>query len=129
MDEKKKTVVKDVIRALHSGMDVDKAKGRILREVGQLSSGEITDIEQSLVEDGVSPEEIKAFCNVHALLFESYLVKNLAQEDSPSHPLNILRRENEQIHRILDKLKKALKAKGSSQALSDVREALAELSP
>jgi DUF438 domain-containing protein len=127
MDERKKTIVKDVIRQLHAGLRVEEAKERILREVGPLSSAEITGIEQSLIEEGVSPEEIKRFCNVHALLFEASLAQNLAPEGSEAHPLGILRGENEQIHRILNELKEALASADFPAALARVRAALGEL--
>ncbi len=127
MDTKKKAIVMDVIRALHAGLDVEQAKERILREVGPLSSAEITGIEQSLIDEGVDPEEIKAFCNVHALLFESALAQNIASSDSASHPLSILRRENEEIRRILKDVKAAVEGGNGTQALAKVRAALQEL--
>ena len=127
MDKRKKTIVKDVIRQLHAGLGVEQAKERILREVGQLSSAEITGIEQSLIEEGVSPEEIKRFCNVHALLFETALAQNLAPEGSEAHPLGILRGENQEIRRILDGLKKALDQREFPTALAGARAAMKEL--
>ena len=128
MDAGKKTIVKDVIRSLHAGHAVEQAKERILRDVGPLSSAEITEIEQSLIEDGVSPEEIKSFCNVHALLFESSLAQGLTPETSPSHPLNILRRENREIERILETLRQSLKADNFADALAGATAAMTELS-
>ena len=91
IDAKKKKVVADIIRKLHEGLSVEKAKERILAEVGTLSSADITTIEQSLIDEGVSPDEIKRFCNVHALLFESALEKEIATPKSPGHPVNVLR--------------------------------------
>ncbi len=109
IDAKKKKVVADIIRQLHGGLPVEKAKERILREVGTLSSAEITDIEQSLIDEGVSPDEIKKFCNVHALLFESALEQTVATPESSGHPVNLLRRENAEIQKLVTGLKVALK--------------------
>jgi DUF438 domain-containing protein len=109
IDAKKKKIVAEIIRQLHQGLPVEKAKERILREVGTLSSVEITDIEQSLIDEGVSPDEIKRFCNVHALLFESALEQTVATPESSSHPVNLLRRENREIEKIVAGLKLAVK--------------------
>ena len=101
VDPGKRQVVADIIRRLHDGLDVEEAKSEILRTVGKLTSAEITGIEQGLIDEGVSPDEIRRFCNVHARLFESALEQTVASPDSPSHPVNMLRRENREIQKIV----------------------------
>jgi uncharacterized protein len=108
-----KKIVGDIIRKLHDGLPVEKARDMILGTVGRLSSAQITDIEQSLIDEGVSPDEIKRFCNVHALLFESALEQSVAAPDSPAHPVSVLRRENREIEKITAALK-ASAARGDS---------------
>jgi DUF438 domain-containing protein len=83
IDPKKRQVVADIIRRLHDGLTVDEAKSEILHRVGRLSSAEITEIEQGLINEGVSADEIRRFCNVHAKLFESALEQTVASPDSP----------------------------------------------
>jgi uncharacterized protein len=123
VDAGKKSIVADIIRRLHKGLPVEEAKNEILRDVGKLSSAEITDIEQSLIDEGVSPDEIRRFCNVHALLFASALEKEVASPDSPSHPVNMLTRENREIEKIIAAVRGAEKAGRSSE----MRDALARL--
>jgi uncharacterized protein len=125
MDQKKRQLVAGIIRDLHAGLSVEEAKQRVEREVGTLTSGEVTTIEQSLIDEGVSPDEIKRFCNVHALLFESSLEKVVASEDSPSHPLALLRAENRTIEGIVADLRAATRAGAVSEA--GTRKALARI--
>jgi hypothetical protein len=130
IDAKKKKIVAQIIRQLHQGLPVEKAKERILREVGTLSSAEITDIEQSLIDEGVPPDEIKRFCNVHALLFESALEKTVETPESSGHPVNLLRRENREIEKIVAGLKLAVKemeGPGRIHALAAVKRQLGML--
>jgi hypothetical protein len=124
MDQKKRNLVAGIIRDLHAGLGVEEAKKRIEGEVGTLTSVEVTDIEQSLIDEGVPADEIKRFCNVHALLFESSLERTVAAEDSPSHPLSLLRAENRTIEGIVADLRSAL---AGSRAPGGVRAALAKL--
>ena len=124
MDERKKKLVGDIIRQLHQGLPVERARDRILKEVGRLSSAEITTIEQSLVDEGLPPEEIKRFCNVHALLFEHALEQSVASPDQPAHPVNALTRENRHIESITARLKAAMSAgdpAGARAALAELR--------
>ncbi len=104
--QKKKEIMKDIIRKLHQGLTIEKAKERFEKEIGTASSTEIAEIEQSLIDEGLSPEEITKFCNVHALLFQSALEKSIIKETSPSHPVYLFKLENREIEKIADSLKK-----------------------
>ena len=73
--------------------------------MGKLTSSEITEIEQGLINEGVSADEIRRFCNVHALLFESALEQTVASPDAPSHPVNLLKRENREIEKVVKALR------------------------
>lgn len=103
---KKKEIMKDIIHKLHQGLTVEEAKERFEKEVGAASSTEIAEMEQSLINEGLSVEELKKFCNVHALLFQSALEKSIIKETSPSHPVYLFKLENREIERIIDSLKK-----------------------
>lgn len=71
--EKKKDLIREIIRELHGGLSGEETQKRIEREVGTISSAEIAEIEQSLIEESISVNEIRRFCNVHTLMFQSTL--------------------------------------------------------
>lgn len=104
LKNKKKQVVKDIIKKLHEGLSFEEAKEILVKEVGSITSDEIAEIEQSLINEGVSVEEIKKFCNVHALLFEE-IIKQKIQELAKSHPVELFKLENREIEKIMSKLK------------------------
>lgn len=107
--DKRKEIVKDIILKLHQGLPVEEAKNRFVKEVGSITSSEIAEIEQSLINEGLSPEQIKKFCNVHALLFESALKEATAKEQSPAHPVHLFKLENREIEKITNSLKELIK--------------------
>jgi len=100
----KKEIMKDIILKLHNGMAAEKAKERFETEIGNITSSEIADIEQSLIDDGLSPDEIKKFCNVHALLFESALMQASTDETSESHPVHLFKLENREIEKLVNRI-------------------------
>lgn len=108
----KKELLKDIILKLHHGLSVDEAKERFEREIGDISSSEIAELEESLIAEGLSPDEIKQFCNVHALLFQSALEKASCEETSPSHPVYLFRLENTEIQKLSDSIKDTLSRRG-----------------
>ena len=109
----KKEIMKDIIRQLHQGLSAQAAKERFEKEIGEISSTEIAEIEQSLINEGLAPEEIKKFCNVHALLFQSALEKVALKETSPSHPVYLFRLENREIEKRLEAIKSLMAKRGS----------------
>jgi hypothetical protein len=124
--KEKKQVVKDIILKLHKGLSVEEARDKFEREVGSITSMEIAEIEQSLMNEGISPDEIKKFCNVHALLFESALGKAAAKEESPAHPVYLSKLENREIEKITQGIKEWIK-KRESIGLAPFKQKLNEL--
>lgn len=121
----KKDVLKGIIIDLHRGLSVEEAKERFEREVGDVSSSEIASIEQSLIDEGVSPDEIKKFCNVHALLFQDALERSVPGEESPGHPVFLFKLENREIEKITGELKETLAEVAEGKPLA-VREKIRE---
>ena len=115
--EKKKETVKDIIKQLHRGLSPEEAKKKLIEEVGSISSVEIADIEQSLINEGVSPDEIKKFCNVHALIFETTLAKSISEETSEAHPVNFFKEENRETEKITEKIKRLGEKAGEGEPL------------
>lgn len=103
--EARKNAMKDIILSLHRGLTTDEAKERFEREVGDVNASEIAEIEQSLINEGLSAEEIMKFCNVHALIFQSSLEKAVADETFPSHPVYLFRQENREIEKLVGSLR------------------------
>jgi DUF438 domain-containing protein len=102
----KTAILKDIILDLHGGLPVTDAKDRFEREIGDISSSEIAELEQGLIDEGLSVDEIKQFCNVHALLFQSALERAAQEETSPSHPVYLFRLENTEIQKRVDAIKR-----------------------
>jgi uncharacterized protein len=130
-EEQKKKIVKDVIVRLHEGLSVEEAKSIIEEKVGTINSSEIAEIEQSLINEGMSTDEIKKFCNVHALLFESSLHEIVAKEESEGHPIYLFKLENREIEKKLEGMKafiKSEKIRDLEVFKKNIKELLLELS-
>src|SRR3972149_11969366 len=108
---RRKEVMKDIIRQLHRGLSANEAKERFEKEVGNVTSSEIAEIEQSLINDGLSPDEIKKFCNVHALIFQSALEKSASPEPFPSHPVYLFRLENREVEKLTREIREVAENK------------------
>jgi len=99
----KKSVVKELIRALHTGADPDQVKERlrgVLREIGPL---EISRAEEELIAEGMPMEQIRRLCDVHlAVLRES--LEQPRSEPLPGHPIYILLKEHELVRGFVEEI-------------------------
>lgn len=128
--EKQKKVMKEIIKELHQGLSFDEAKNKLEQEVGSISSHEIAQVEQSLIDEGMSTDEIKKFCNVHALLFESSVQDDLGKAETPGHPVQLFKEENREIEKLTGALKElaaAANEKKPGEFSQEVKELLEKL--
>jgi len=117
----KKDTMKDIILKLHHGLSAEAAKDRFENEIGTITSTEIAGIEQSLIDEGLSTDEIKKFCNVHALIFQSALEQAATVETSPSHPVYLFKLENREIEKLTGRLKE-IAAESRADSVAAVKE-------
>ncbi len=105
----KKEAMKEILRKLHSNeISPAQAKERFLNEIGDINSVEVAEIEQSLIEEGVSVDLIKNFCNIHASIFESTLKDAVKDKSNPNHPVQIFKKENRKIEELCNEIEKLL---------------------
>lgn len=123
----KKEIMKDIILKLHSGLTAEAAKDRFETEIGNITSTEIAELEQGLINEGIPPEEIKRFCNVHALIFQSALEKAESPDVNPAHPVYLFKLENREVEKITASLKALAGEANLTGAKPRVRETLLKL--
>jgi len=123
----RKKILKSILAELHAGLPLEQAKKKFEAEIGPVTSREIFELEQSLLEDGVPPEEIKKFCNVHALLFDGSLEKSMQDPADPNHPVALFKAENAEIKRRVDSAKALLPSLKEGIGADWVRNILEEL--
>jgi len=103
--EKQKQALKDLIRQLHAGASQAQVKREFKELLKRVTPLEISEIEQELVEEGLSRDEIQQLCDVHMAVFREQL--ETQQLNVPqSHPINTLMEE----HKILLKTMKNLES-------------------
>lgn len=128
--EKRKEVLKGLIRQLHEGKTVEEVRdefARLLREVG---ASELAEVEQALIAEGVPDSEVKRLCDVHVAVFREALDAQARPETLPGHPVHTFLAENVACARVLDDLRaalEALKADPTPENLETARRRLEEV--
>ncbi len=110
--ELRKKTIKEIIRQLHEGKNVEEVKQQFQEVFQGVSASEISEAEGALIAEGLPVEEIQRLCDVHASVFKGTIEEIHQPTDPtliPGHPLNILKRENREIEKVInDKIRKMI---------------------
>jgi len=104
MTENKKAQIKEAIKQLHQGVPPDQVKEKYRQVLENADPLEIAKIEQELVNEGMTKQEIRKLCDVHMAIFKEQLEKQMPKM-TPNQPISILMEE----HKIMLKLAEDLR--------------------
>lgn len=123
---KRKEKLKEIIKQLHAGADPQKVKEKFKHLLEGVSPLEISKIEQELISEGISREEIQRLCEVHLAVFREQLEKQKIAAPA-GHPINILMEEHKIMLRLSEKLNKVANAIEERNNLGEVENEVKEL--
>lgn len=121
MNDAKKKMLKEMIKELHSGAPPQQIKEKFKQALANVSSLEISQIEQELVQEGMPREEIHRLCEVHMLVFQEQL-ESQRPEIPTENPVNILQEE----HKIMIQLTEMLKTIAKNVQRAPIKTELTE---
>lgn len=96
--------LKRLIKRLHDGASVDDVKEEFQKNFGEISTTEISQIEQELVKEGLPIEEVQRLCDVHASVFDGSIEDIHHTKDQTNikgHPAYIFKKENEALEKVI----------------------------
>lgn len=97
--------LKEIIKSLHEGKTIVEVKKEFEKYFGNVSTTEISQIEQALIKEGLPVEEVQRLCDVHASIFKGSIEEIHATKNYSKiigHPVNILIEENKAIMELID---------------------------
>ena len=117
--ESRKEVLKDIIRDLHRGGDVETLRKRFADLVAGVSGAEVAAMEQELMAEGLPEEEVRKLCDIHVRVFQDALDTNPEPSLVPGHPLHTLAAENRALEKIVAEVRAVLSRLPAAAASSD----------
>ncbi|MFA7367299.1 MAG: DUF438 domain-containing protein [Bacilli bacterium] len=101
---KRQELLKSIIKKIHDGMPVEEAKVEFKKHFKEVSTDEIMKMEQALIKEGMTIEEVQKLCDVHASVFEGSIsdihkTKDISKE--LGHPLQVFVEENDKIEQLI----------------------------
>lgn len=94
--------LKEIILHLHQGLPEAQVKSRLAAIVQETDAGEIAAMEQQLMAEGMSVDEIRSMCDLHARLTGELMREPPHAAPLPAgHPLQTFRAENRALERVI----------------------------
>ncbi len=102
--EKRKELLKHVILQIHEGHAPEELKPRLMDLMKKIPYGEIVEVEQELIAEGLPEEEILKLCDAHTQVLDGLIDLTFAKAIPAGHPVDTFKKENEELLKVADKL-------------------------
>ncbi len=107
-EKDRKEMLKNLLLDMHKGVDIDILKAQFKEAVGDITSYEIGQLEQQLINEGhLDPKEITKLSDLHVELFRDSLNMKEEYETIPGHPIYTYLQENLEIANIIRQIRSA----------------------
>jgi DUF438 domain-containing protein len=110
-EKDRKEMLKKLLLDMHKGVDFESLKAQFKEAVGDITSYEIGQLEQQLIDEGyLDPKEITKLSDLHVELFRDSLDMKEEYETIPGHPIHTYLQENIEIAKLARQIKSALES-------------------
>lgn len=100
----RKEKLKELLLKIHHGDSKESVRNELLLSLSQIPYGEVVEIEQELIEEGLPEEEILDLCDAHSAVLEGRIDLSALKPVADGHPVDVFRKENEEIRSLTNSI-------------------------
>lgn len=105
----RKERLKELILKLHDGESADTVRQELISTLQHIPYGEVVEVEQELIQEGLPESEVLKLCDIHGSVLEGNVDVSGAKEIPDGHPVDVFKKENIELKKVAEKAKWALK--------------------
>jgi DUF438 domain-containing protein len=103
--------LKDVILHLHQGGTPDEVRQKLASLVRDVDATEVAAMEQQLMADGMTVDEVRSMCDLHAEVMRDVMTPlQIRPSVGPGHPVDTFQRENQALREAIAGVRAAVDA-------------------
>jgi len=125
--EIRKQTLKGLLLKIHEGVDPDRVKADLVELLREVPYGEVVEVEQELIEEGLPAEEIQKFCDVHSLVLDGNIDLSGAKSIPQGHPVDTFIQENKELIRLADSASEKIDRIGRYKSAGEIKPLVLEL--
>ncbi len=100
--------LKEIITRLHRGEDPSNVKSMLAGIVRETDSTEIAAMEQELMADGMSVQEVQSMCDLHSEVLRDFIKPSRPVFIPAGHPVDTMQKENDALMALCGKMRAVL---------------------
>ncbi|MCX6280575.1 MAG: DUF438 domain-containing protein [Bacteroidetes bacterium] len=100
----RKALLKHMILELHEGRAPEEVKKRLMELMSKVPYGDVVEVEQELISEGLPETEVLRLCDIHALVLEGSIDLTGMLIVPPGHPVDTFKKENRELEAVVKKL-------------------------
>jgi DUF438 domain-containing protein len=107
--ERKKRL-KTLILRLHQGEAEESVREDLLGTLSQIPYGEVVEVEQELISEGLPEDEVLRLCDAHSAVLEGNVDLSAAKKIPEGHPVDVLINENRELRKVVSEIENLVSA-------------------
>ncbi|PKK83615.1 MAG: DUF438 domain-containing protein [candidate division Zixibacteria bacterium HGW-Zixibacteria-1] len=124
---KRKDLLKHTILQLHKGETPEAVKKQLSRLLGEVPYGDVVEVEQELIAEGLPEEEILQLCDLHSNVLKGAIDHEGAKVAPPGHPVHTFKEENKALGWEISTLQKLFDMAAKVNGADDTRVVAGEI--
>ncbi|HOK38439.1 MAG: DUF438 domain-containing protein [Bacteroidales bacterium] len=117
--EYRKKKLKELILKLHNGQSEHQVRQELIETLKQIPYGEVVEVEQELIEDGLPQEEVLKLCDVHGAVLIGNIDLSGSKQVPEGHPIDVMFKENAEIKTLVTQISSLIKDIRESKQLNN----------
>lgn len=93
----RKSRLKLLILKLHQGAKEEDVREELLKSLSQIPYGEVVEVEQELISEGLPEEEVLRLCDAHSAVLQGNVDLTGQKEIPGGHPVDVMIKENREL--------------------------------
>ncbi|HSV88550.1 MAG TPA: DUF438 domain-containing protein [Bacteroidales bacterium] len=95
--EQRKKILKGLILKLHQGWDQEDVRLELQESLRQIPYGEVVEVEQELIAEGLPAEEVLKLCDAHSAVLQGNIDLEAVKPVPEGHPVDVFQKENKEL--------------------------------
>ena len=104
----RKAKLKKLILKLHSGSGEETVRKELIETLSQIPYGEVVEVEQELIGEGLPESEVLKLCDAHSAVLEGRIDLSGSKAIPAGHPVDVMKKENTELKKVTSQISRIL---------------------
>lgn len=104
----RKKILKELILKLHKGESEQEVKQQLLESLSKIPYGEVVEVEQELISEGLPESEVLKLCDAHSAVLQGSVDLSSSKKFPDGHPVDVMIHENAELKKVISEIQEII---------------------